>query len=329
MATGIARRQLIAAIGGAAIAWPRAAWAEPRPIPEIGFLGATTVLGASARTAAFLERLRKLGWIDGQTITIQYRWAEGRVDRAAEIAAEFVQLKVDVIVTSGVPGVLAAKRATSAIPIVFTVVADPIGSGLVASLARPGGNITGLSNQSTDVAAKRLDLLREIIPGLRRLAIIADIDNPESVIELREVQMTAAKAGIEVIVLGIRTDQDVASAFASLNGRAEALYVTADPLVNTNRAQIHTSSVAARLPTIYNAKEFVEAGGLLSYGPDFLDLSRRAADYVDKILRGAKPGELPIEQPTKFDLFINLTTAKSLGLTIPESFLVRADEVIE
>jgi putative ABC transport system substrate-binding protein len=171
--------------------------------------------------------------------------------------------------------------------------------------------------------------LREVIPGLRRLAIIADVDNPESVIELREVQIAAAKVGVEFIVLGIRKDEDVVSAFATLNGRAEALYVTADPLVNTNRAQIHASAVAARLPTIYNAKEFVEAGGLLSYGPDFLDLSRRAADYVDKILRGAKPGELPVEQPTKFDLFVNLTTAKSLGLTIPEQFLVRADEVIE
>jgi putative ABC transport system substrate-binding protein len=323
------RREFIALFGGAAAVWPRAARAQPTAMPELGFLGATTVLGASARTAAFVEQLRKLGWVDGQTIMIQYRWAEGRVDRAAEIAAEFVQLKVDVIVTSGVPGVLAAKRATSAIPIVFTVVADPIGSGLVASLARPGGNITGLSNQSTDIAGKRLDLLREVIPGLRRLAIIADVDNPESVIELREVQMAAAKVGIEVIVLGIRKEEDVASAFAMLNGRAEALYVTADPLINTNRAQIHTSAVAARLPTVYNAKEFVEAGGLLSYGPDFLDLSRRAAELVDKILRGTKPGDIPVEQPTKFELVVNLTTAKALGLPIPESFLSRADEVIE
>jgi putative ABC transport system substrate-binding protein len=323
------RREFIALFGGAAAVWPRAARAQPTAMPELGFLGATTALGASARTAAFVEQLRKLGWVDGQTIMIQYRWAEGRVDRAAEIAAEFVQLKVDVIVTSGVPGVLAAKRATSAIPIVFTVVADPIGSGLVASLARPGGNITGLSNQSTDIAGKRLDLLREVIPGLRRLAIIADVDNPESVIELREVQMAAAKVGIEVIVLGIRKEEDVASAFAMLNGRAEALYVTADPLINTNRAQIHTSAVAARLPTVYNAKEFVEAGGLLSYGPDFLDLSRRAAELVDKILRGTKPGDIPVEQPTKFELVVNLTTAKALGLPIPESFLSRADEVIE
>jgi putative ABC transport system substrate-binding protein len=323
------RREFIALFGGAAAVWPRAARAQPTAMPERGCVGATTVLGASARTAAFVEQLRKLGWVDGQTIMIQYRWAEGRVDRAAEIAAEFVQLKVDVIVTSGVPGVLAAKRATSAIPIVFTVVADPIGSGLVASLARPGGNITGLSNQSTDIAGKRLDLLREVIPGLRRLAIIADVDNPESVIELREVQMAAAKVGIEVIVLGIRKEEDVASAFAMLNGRAEALYVTADPLINTNRAQIHTSAVAARLPTVYNAKEFVEAGGLLSYGPDFLDLSRRAAELVDKILRGTKPGDIPVEQPTKFELVVNLTTAKALGLPIPESFLSRADEVIE
>jgi putative tryptophan/tyrosine transport system substrate-binding protein len=325
----VKRREFTAMLGGTALAWSLAARAQQPAMLVVGFLGATTPSGASARTAAFVEQLRKLGWIDGQNITIQYRWAEGRADRAAEIAAEFVQLKVDIIVTSGVPAVLAAKRATSAIPIVFTVVADPVGNGLVTSLARPGGNITGLSNQSTDVAGKRLEILHEVVPGLRRLAIIADVANPDSVIELREVQMAAAKLGLEVIVLEIRQRDDIAPAFATLNGRAEALYITSDPLVNTNRAQIHTSAVAARLPTIYNAKEFVQEGGLMSYGPDFLDLSRRGAEYVDKILHGAKPAEIPVEQPTKFELIFNLTTAKALGITLPQTLLVAADEVIE
>jgi putative ABC transport system substrate-binding protein len=322
------RRKFITLIGAAA-AWPFAVRAQQQKMPTIGFLGATTRSSASARTAAFVQRLRELRWIEDQTITIQYRWAEARVDRAAEIAAEFVHLKVDVIVTSGVPAVLAAKRATSSIPIVFTVVADPVGSGLVASLARPGGNITGLSNQSTDVAGKRLDLLREVIPGLHRLAVIADIDNPDSVIEVREVRMAATKLGLEVVVLEIRKREDIAPALATLSGQAEVLYVAADPLINANRTQIQTSAVAARLPTIYNDEEFVQEGGLVSYGPDFLDLSRRGAEYVDKILRGAKPSDIPVEQPTKFNLAINLATAKALGLTVPPSLLARADKVIE
>ena len=253
----------------------------------------------------------------------------GRVDRATEIAAEFVHLKVDVIVTAGVPAVLAAKRATSIIPIVFTVVADPVGNGLVTSLARPGGNVTGLSNQSTDVAGKRLELLREVIPGLHRLAMIANVDNPNSIVELREVQMAAVKLGLEVIVLEIRKREDVASAFAALSGRAEALYIAADPLINASRTQILVLAVAARLPTIYNAKEFAQAGGLMSYGPDVQDLFRRGAEYVDKILRGAKPADIPVEQPTKFELVINLKTAKALGLSIPQMLLATADEAIE
>ena len=326
----ITRRKFIVALSGTAAALPLAVRAQqPGNMPTIGYLGAATSSSSSARTAAFVQRLQELGWIDGQTIRIHYRWAEGRVDRATEIAAEFVHLKVDVIVTAGVPAVLAAKRATSIIPIVFTVVADPVGNGLVTSLARPGGNITGLSNQSTDAAGKRLELLREVIPGLHRLAMIADVDNPNSIVELREVQMAAVKLGLEVIVLEIRKREDVASAFAALSGRAEALYIAADPLINASRTQILVLAVAARLPTIYNAKEFAQAGGLMSYGPDVQDLFRRGAEYVDKILRGAKPADIPVEQPTKFELAINLKTAKALGLSIPQMLLATADEAIE
>ena len=221
----------------------------------------------------------------------------------------------------GNPPVLAAKQATSAIPIVFAVAADPVGSGLVASLARPGGNVTGLSIQAPDLAGKRLELLREVVPGLRRLAILANVGNPGAVLEMGEVQAAAHTLGIEVVTLEIRRAEDIAPAFEALKGRAEALYVVADPLVNTNRVRINTLALAARLPTMYDSREYVEAGGLMSYGPNFPDLFRRAGDYVDKILRGAKPADLPVEQPTKFDLVINLTTAKALGLTVPPSLL--------
>jgi len=224
---------------------------------------------------------------------------------------------------------VAAKQATSVIPIVFAAAGDPVGTGLVASLARPGGNVTGLSMQQTDVAAKRLELLREFVPGLRRLAILANVDGPAVVLDMREVQTTARPLGLEVVTSEIRRGEDIAPAFETLKGRADALYVCIDPLVHTHRIRINTLALAARLPTMHGSREAVEAAGLMSYGPNQPDLYRRAADYVDKILRGAKPGEIPVEQATKFDLVINLTTAKALGLTIPESFLLRADEVIE
>jgi putative tryptophan/tyrosine transport system substrate-binding protein len=323
------RRDLIALVGGAA-AWPLAASAEqPGRLPTIGFLGATTASVQGQRTAAFAQRLRELGWIENRTVTIEYRWAEGRSERYAEIAAEFVQLKVDVIVTYSVPAVLAATRATLVIPIVFATAADPVGTGLVASLARPGGNITGLSLQNTDLAGKRLELLREAVPGLRRLAVMVNVNTPGAVQEMGEVEAAARKVGMEIEPLKIRQTEDIAPAFATLKDRAGALYVVTDPLLTTNRIRINTLALAARLPTMHGFREYVEAGGLMSYGANFPDLYRRAAEFVDKILRGAKPGEIPVEQPTKFDLIINLTTAKALGLTIPESFLSRADEVIE
>jgi putative ABC transport system substrate-binding protein len=276
-----------------------------------------------------VQRLRELGWVEGRNIAIEYRWAEGRGERYAEIAAEFARLKVDVILTSGAASVIAAKQATSVIPVVFATAGDPVGTGLVASLARPGGNVTGLSIQQTDLAGKRLELLRELIPGLRRLAILANVGSPNAVLDMREVQAAASTFGLEVTPFEIRRAQDIAPGFEALKGRAGALYVVTDPLVFTYRARIHTLAMGARLPTIYNFQEYVEAGGLMSYGPNFPELWRRAAEFVDKILRGAKPSDIPVEQPTKFDLVINLTTAKALGLTIPESFLLRADEVVE
>ena len=309
------RREFITLLGGAAAAWPLAARAQqPAKLPTIGFLGASTPSAESQWAAAFVQRLRELGWIEGRTVAIEYRWAEGRSERFAEIAAEFVRLKVDVIVTAGTAAVLAAKQATSVIPIVFAAAGDPVGTGLVASLARPGGNVTGLSIQATDLAGKRLELLREVVPGLRRLAIMANVGYPAAVLEMGEVQAAARTLGLEVATLEIRRAEDIAPAFEALKGRADALYVCADPLVTTNRIRINTLALGARLPTMHGVREYVEAGGLMSYGPNFPDLFRRAADYVDKILRGAKPADIPVEQPTKFDLVINLTTAKALGL---------------
>jgi putative ABC transport system substrate-binding protein len=273
--------------------------------------------------------LRELDWIEGRNVAIEYRWMEGRNERVAELAAEFVRLRVDVIVVQGTAAVEGAKQATSVIPIVFAVAGDPVGSGLVASLARPGGNVTGLSGQQADLAAKRLELLREVVPGLRRLAIIANIGNPFAVLELGEVQGAARALGLEAATFEIRRAEDVVPAFKALKGRADALYVINDPLVNTNRVRVITLAVGARLPTMHGSREHVEAGGLISYGPNFPEQFRRGADYVDKILRGAKPGDIPVEQPTKFDLTINLITAKALGLDVPPTLLARADEVIE
>jgi putative ABC transport system substrate-binding protein len=239
-----------------------------------------------------------------------------------------VRLKIDVIVTAG-GAVVAAKQATSVIPIVFAVAADPIGSGLVASLARPGGNVTGLSVQQTDLAGKRLELLREVVPGLRRLAIMANVGNPGAVLGMREVQAMVGTLGLDVETFEIRRAEDIAPAFEAFKGRADALYVVTDPLTDTNRIRIYSLALAARLPTMHGLREFVEAGGLMSYGANLPDLFRRTGEIVDKILRGAKPADIPVEQPTKFELVINLTTAKALGIDMPPMLLARADEVIE
>ena len=323
------RRDFIALLGGAVAAWPLAAHAQqPGKPPTIGFLGTSTASAWRPWTAAFVQRLRELGWSEGRNLAIEYRWADARSERYTEIAAEFVRLKVDVIVTGGNAAV-AAKQASSAVPMVFVLVGDPVGTGLVASLAHPAGNVTGLSNQQTDLAGKRLELLREVVPGLRRLAILANVGAPFAVLEVAEAHAAAVTLGLEVAPLEIRRAEDIASAFETIKGRADALYVVGDALVFTNRLRINTFALAARLPTMHVDRALVEAAGLMSYGPNFSDFFRRAADYVDKILRGAKPGDIPVEQPTKFDLVVNLITAKALGLDVPPTLLARADEVIE
>ncbi len=327
--THMRRRDFISLLGGATIGWPLPARAQQPKVPVIGFLGSTTPSLHGQRVGAFVQRLRELGWIEGRNVTIEYRWAEGRGERFAEIAAEFVRLKVNIIVTSGSPSVVAAKKATSVIPIVFAAAGDPVGTGLVASLARPGGNITGLSVQQPDIAAKRLELLREAVPSLNRLAIMVNVHAPGAELDMREVQAAARRLDFEVVTLEIQRAEDIAPGFEALNDRGGALYVASDPLLFTSRTRINTLALAAKLPTIYTFAEYVETGGLMSYGPNFLDLFRHAGDYVDKILRGANPGDIPVEQPTKFDLVINLTTAKVLGLTFSDKLLALANKVIE
>jgi putative ABC transport system substrate-binding protein len=326
----VRRRAFIALLGGIAAAWSLAARAqETGKRRTIGFLGSGTSAAQGLWVTAFLQRMRELGWSEGRNLVVEYRWAEGSSDRAAELAAELVRLNVDVIVTFANPMVLATKQATSAIPIVFAAAADPLGTGIVASLARPGGNVTGLSVQQTDLAGKHLELLRDLIPGLRRLAIIANANNSASILEMREVQAAARAVGLDAATLEIRRAEDIAPAFDELKGHAEALYVCIDTILFGNRVRISALAVGARLPTMVSNREFVEAGGLMSYGPNFPDLFRRAGDYVDKILRGAKPADIPVEQPTKFDLVVNLKTAKALGLDLPPTLIARADEVIE
>ena len=319
------RRDFIAGLGSAT-AWPLMARAQNvGKVPVIGFLGTGTSSNWSPWVAAFGQRLRELGWIEGRTIAIEIRWAEGRSERYAEIAAELVRLPVDVIVTSGI-AVAAAKQATSSIPIVFALASDPVSTGLVASLARPGGNVTGLA---VELASKRLELLREVVPDLGRLAIMGNVGYPASVLEMGEVHATARTLGLEVVPLEIRQAEDIEPAFERLKGDAKALYVCTDALTDANGNRINALALAANLPTMNGLGELVRAGGLMSYGADFPDMFRRAAEYVDKILRGTKPANLPVQQPTKYELVINLKTAKALGLTIPETLLATADEVIQ
>jgi len=324
------RREFITLVGGAAAAWPIATRAQqPARLPTIGYLSSGTPSSAKDWIDAFVQRLSELRWVVGNTVAIEYRWAEARNDRFAEFAAEFVRLKIDVILTVGTPSVLALMQATSSIPIVFVAVGDLVANGLVKSLARPGGNVTGLSNLTRDLAGKRVEILREAIPGLRRLAILANVANVAVVLEMRDAQAAARSLGYEVITMEIRQAEDIAPAFETLGDRADAIYIVIDALVFTNRAGINALALNARLPTMSGNRESIAAGGLISYGPNFPELFRRAADYIDKILRGAKPADIPVEQPAKFDLVINLKTAKALGLTLPPPLLTRADEVIE
>lgn len=298
------RREFIAALGAAVALRSAGARAQTAKLPTVGFLGIQTRANQEKWTTAFVQRLRELDWIEGRTVLIEYRWAEGSGDRMSEIAAEFVRLKVDVILTAGTAATLAAKQATSIIPVVFTTVADPVGTGVVGSLSRPGGNITGLSNQSAEIAGKRVALLGEIVPNLRRLAILANTSSPIGVMETSETQLAAQTVGVDTVALAIRRAEEIAPAIEGIKGRADALYIASEALMNTNRFRINSLALDARLPTMHGEKGYVEAGGLMSYGASFTDMYRRAAEYVDKILRGARPADLPVAQPTKFELVL-------------------------
>jgi putative ABC transport system substrate-binding protein len=322
------RREFIAGLGGAA-AWPLAGRAQQAgKLPTIGYIGLANDAQSSRYAVAFAQRLRELGWVEGRTVEIEYRWTDGRAERAAEFAAEFVRLKVNVIVTSGNEDSLVVKRMTSIIPIVLAIAGDPVGTGLVASLARPGGNVTGLSNQLTDAAGKRVELLHQIAPGLRRLAIMANV-NPLSDLERAQAQEAAKKFGLDTIILEIRQREDIQRGFDTIKDRADALYIANSGFLAANRLRIIISALSARLPTVFGSQGWVDSGGLISYGSDFAARYRHSADFVDKILRGTKPADIPVEQPTKFNLAVNLITAKALGLTIPETLLATADEVIQ
>jgi putative tryptophan/tyrosine transport system substrate-binding protein len=324
----VSRREFIGIFLGTAVAWPFSASAQQK-LPTIGWLGSGSSIAASQWVSAFTQRLRELGRIEGNTVAIEYRWAEGHEQRFTHIMEEFIRLKVDVVVTYSNAAALAAKQATTTIPIVFAAAGDPVGTGLVTSIPHPGGNVTGLSIQQTDLAGKRIEILREIMPRLVALAVLANARSANAALEMEEAQAAARSLGLEVIMSRVAVADDIAYAIEALKGRADAIYTCSDPLLATNRIRVNTLALGARLPTMHGFREYVEAGGLTSYGPNFPDLFRRAAEYVDKILRGVKPANLPVEQPTKFDLIINLTTAKALGLTVPDNLLARADEVIE
>jgi len=303
---------------------------QPTKVPRIGYLSATSPSVNPTRIEAFRQGLRELGYVEGKNIIIEWRYAEGKLDRLRELAADLVRLKVDVIVTGGPTPMPAVKEATTTIPIVMGYDNDPVGMGFVASLSRPGGNITGLSALSPELSGKRLELLKEIIPRLSRVAVLGTSNYPGNAQALREVELAAGAFGVKLQYLDIRDLKDIETAFrAASKGRAEALLVLASPLFVLQRTQLTDLALKNRLPAIYDRREFVDDGGLMSYGTNFADMSRRAATYVDKILKGAKPADLPVEQPKKFEFIINLKAAKQIGLTIPPSVLARADKVIK
>jgi putative ABC transport system substrate-binding protein len=325
------RRHFLGVVGGAAASWTMPASAQQSSNYKsltIGFMGSATQSAWSTWTNAFVQRLGEHGWVEGRNISIEYRWAEGRPERIKEIAAEFVRLNVSVILTFG-NAVSAVKEATSTVPIVFAIAKDPVGNGFVTSLARPGGNVTGLSIQANDTTGKRLGVLSQVVPNLRRLGILGNAGFADAALEIEEATTAAQALGLEVARYDIRRSGDIATAFEGIQNKLDALYIVTDSLINTYRTRIITLALGARLPTTFNTRDYVQAGGLMSYGPNYADQFRRAADYVDKILRGTNAGDIPIEQPTKFDLAINLTTAKVLGISVPPNLLFTADEVIE
>jgi putative ABC transport system substrate-binding protein len=303
---------------------------QPTKIARIGFINASSPSAIVARYEAFRQGLRELGYVEGKNITIEYRYAEGKLDRLREIVAELVRLKVDLIVTAGPSATRAAKEATSIIPIVMALDYDPIGNGFVASLAKPGGNITGLSALYPEMSGKQLELLKEIVPGLSHVAVLGSSTQPGNAHAVKETELAAAGFGVKLQYLNVLVPKDIEAAFgAATKGRTEAIVVLAGPVLLSHRTQVAESAVKSRIPVTYQASEYVEAGGLMSYGVTIADLHRRAATYVDRILKGAKPGDLPVEQPTKFELIINLKAAKQIGLTIPPNVLARADKVIK
>jgi len=326
----IGRREFITVLGGAA-AWPVVARAQQTErMRRVGVLmnSANGAFG-QPRAGAFQQELQRLGWIDDRNITVEYRWGEDRFEQYATIVAEFVHLDVDVIVTVGTPAALRAKETTSVIPIVFVGSRDPVRTGLVASLERPGGNITGISNQNPNIASRRIKLLQDIVPDLSRLAILANADDVSGALEVHDATQAAGALGIDVIASEIRLAEDIAPALTNLHGPALALYVVADALTNTHASEVSALALSARLPTIYAFRQLLESGGLLSFGLDALAQYRGAAALVDKILRGAWPADISVVPPAKLELVINLKTAKALGLTVPPSLLAIADEVIE
>jgi putative ABC transport system substrate-binding protein len=319
------RREFVELLSGTVAAWPFVAHAQQATPRHIGVLGADATVWNSW-TVAFVARLRELGWIAGDTIDVEYRWAGGTSRRVSDFAVEFSRRHVDVIVTYGAAAA-AVKQATTTIPIVLAVASDP-GTGLIASLAQPGGNVTGISIEQTELIRKRLALLREVMPHLRRLVIMANAGYAMPVLEAQEAKATAQALGLEAARPEIWRSEDITPAFEAIRGKADALYVVSDALIAANRTLVTTLALSARLPTMLSYGDYVAAGGLMSYGPNFANLFRQAADMVDKILHGTKPSDIPIEQPSKFELVINLTTARAIGLTMPSTVLARADKVI-
>ncbi|MGZ3352822.1 MAG: ABC transporter substrate-binding protein [Xanthobacteraceae bacterium] len=324
------RREFIALLGGGAVVWPLQASAQQSSLALIGLLNAGAATTLKREIDAFCDGLRNLGYIEGRNIRFEYRFADGYLDRLPTLAAELVRLNPNVVVSSPVPANLAIARLTSTIPIVMASGADPVGFGLVKSLSHPGGNVTGLTNFAEELASKQIDLMRELLPGLARLAALVNVANPLHVPQWRETQAAAAQAAIALVPFELRSPDQLEEAFARFaRERADALIVPPDVTFTTHRRRIANLALGARLPTIFFVRQSVEDGGLMSYGPNQVENYRRAATYVDKILKGAKPQDLPIERPTNFDLIINLTTAKALGLDVPATLLARADEVIE
>jgi putative ABC transport system substrate-binding protein len=325
------RREFITLIGGAATAWPLAAHAQQAgKIPRVGFMGNSTAALEANLVGPFRDGLRELGYQEGRNIVIEYRWAEGNYERFPALVAELLAVPVDVIVTAGTPATLAVKKATSTMPLVMIAVGDPVGTGVVPSLARPGGNITGLSSIAPDLEGKRLELLREVIPNLSHVVLFLNPLNPFHTVSMRQALTAAQALGIKLQPLEVRTSGELDGAFAAIvREKPDALLILADRVFLHDRKRMMDFATEHRLPSVNAYRELVEAGGLMSYGPSYEDMHRRAADYVDKILKGTKPGDLPVEQPTKFTLILNLKAARTLGIDVSPMLLARADEVIE